>query len=106
MQAGLYRFYHAFVTLLPGQRGYLFLWLPVILSVGIGIYFSSKSEPDLPVILRAGAVMIAALILAALAARRGWTNIMVFGVALVVLIAGWQLAVWRSVQVASPVLNW
>jgi competence protein ComEC len=94
------------VTLLPGQRGYLFLWLPVILSVGIGIYFSSKSEPDLPVILRAGAVMIAALILAALAARRGWTNIMVFGVALVVLIAGWQLAVWRSVQVASPVLNW
>ena len=53
-------------SVLLAQRGFLFPWAPVALSLGIGAYFALRVEPGVPLygglgLLGAGAVAGAAL---------------------------------------------
>ena len=83
-------------------RAHLFLWMPVALSLGIGLYFSHASEP-------AGidyAVALAGLLTAFWVWLRG-PEAAQFPAAVVTLIcAGWLLAGARAHAVAAPVLSY
>ncbi len=88
---------------LEAQRGRLFLWLPVCLSIGIGLYFAIRFEP------LAGLVQVLILV-----------NILLFSVAyfdrstasaIIIrasgfILLGFLLAVLRTHSVAEPVLGW
>ena len=87
---------------LPGgfydQRGRWVLWLPVLLGVGIAIYFTLPVEPAHWTI-----AVSAALIAAACVFRRSAVGPALIG--LVALAAGFSLAHIRALAVASPVLE-
>ncbi|MEN8874035.1 MAG: hypothetical protein ABF285_08195 [Pacificibacter sp.] len=36
-----------FLDIFDRQRGRLFLWLPVLLGIGVSLYFATPLEPDL-----------------------------------------------------------
>ena len=42
------------VIILLAQRGHMFAWVPVCLATGIGIYFSLRFEPILPLYFGVG----------------------------------------------------
>ena len=89
-------------AVLLAQRGHLFPWAPVALSLGIGAYFALRVEPDVPLygslgVLGAGAAAGAAL-------RPGGWSAMIWGMALAA--AGFCLAGYRTADVGAPVLGW
>lgn len=89
-------------TVVLGQRGALFLWAPVALACGIGLYFGLTEEPS----ARAVAVTAGAGGAMALVALRAGAVLgpLIWAVALVAL--GAALAATRAQQVAAPVLGW
>ena len=84
------------------QRGYLFMWVPVCLSMGIGGYFSLTMEPSTD-LLRAAACMVVCLGIAAWRMNALIAPI-VWAVALIT--AGFCLAGARAHMLAEPVLGW
>lgn len=85
-------------------RGRLFLWAPVCLSVGIGVFFALPRDPLLWEWAALGAV---ALLLALWAVAGGYgRGIGPLAVGLVLIGLGAGLAGLRTHLVAAPVLNW
>ncbi len=85
---------------LAGARGQLFPWVPVLLSVGISIYFLLPAEPALPLLAFCLAVTALSGLIRILAAER-W-HAPALTVALVA--GGLVLAAARAHLVAAPVL--
>jgi len=84
------------------QRGHLFVWSPVFLGLGVGIYFSLRTEPTAPVYWILG-VLGAGFAAAALRWPGGWSAL-AWGLALAA--AGFCLAGVRAHRVGDPVLGW
>lgn len=84
------------------QRGHLFVWAPVCLGTGIGVYFSLPSEPE-PVAY-AGLILVVAAAAAAAWWRPGALGVPGWALALVAV--GVCIAGYRGHSVAAPVLNW
>lgn len=90
------------LTALVSARGHLFPFVPVMLALGIGLYFLLPAEPH----LRAWAGL--ALLGAGLGALAfaGPEPLRIPALALALVVAGLLLAGWRSHSVAAPVLGW
>lgn len=84
------------------QRAHLPLWSPVLLSTGIGMYFSLATEPSRNVLIT---LAILAVLVGGSATRSG-ALLRLFLIALLLPIAGFGAAALRSAQVAAPVLPW
>ena len=90
-------------ALINGQRGALLLWAPVCLGLGIGLYFSLKTEPDASIYASAAALALGVGALgAALRFRDAFGPICL---AIVLVLSGFCLSGWRAHQVAGPVLD-
>ncbi|WP_333828378.1 ComEC/Rec2 family competence protein [Pararhodobacter sp.] len=87
---------------LGAARGHLFPFVPVLLAVGIGLYFALPSEP--PLRLWAGLALLCAG-LAAFAVT-GPEALRIPALALALVLGGALLAGWRAHSVAAPVLGW
>ncbi|SLN10097.1 ComEC/Rec2 family competence protein [Ruegeria meonggei] len=87
---------------LLNQTGYMFQWSPVCLSVGIGLYFSLRFEPEWQVYACLG-VLAAATAWVGRAAPSGWASLATGGA---LIAAGFILAGARAHTVAEPVLSW
>ncbi|MCA8883910.1 MAG: ComEC family competence protein [Rhodobacteraceae bacterium] len=87
--------------MIAAQRGHLFCWVPVVLSIGIGAYFALPIEPSRPVLLLAGMFSIAAL----LAATRVGETLGPVVIAVALAGAGFGWAGLRAHQQAAPVLS-
>lgn len=85
------------------QRGALFPWVPVLLSVGVGGYFALSQEPPVAVLAVCGGLG-AALLMLALWRGREWSGPL--GVAGASLLIGFAIAGVRAHWVAGPVLGW
>ena len=83
------------------QRGHLFPWVPVLLAIGIGIYFSLRFEPGLPVYWACGVII---LCLVAMAFGLGCT-LAPLPILFALVLAGFCLAGARASLVAEPVLG-
>lgn len=81
------------------ERGRVILWTPVLIGLGIGLYFLAPAEPD----WRPPAVMLGTLLLALLILPRGAGRLLAGALALVAL--GFLAALWRTLDVAAPVLD-
>ncbi|MEL6168168.1 MAG: ComEC/Rec2 family competence protein [Pseudomonadota bacterium] len=88
----------ALPALLAAQRGRLFLWVPVLFGVGIGLYFGLPREPS---ITEWGGL---ATLLAGLLIGRRMIPDPVFPTAILCLCAGLGAAGLRAHAVAEPVL--
>lgn len=88
------------------QQGYLFVWMPICLGVGIGIYFSMMSEPSLAIFAPLVLALLALWLWAVERERhRGcWASVLLWAMTLVV--AGSMLASFRAHWVAAPVLGY
>lgn len=86
---------------LAAERGQLFPWVPVFLSLGIGPWFALRVEPGPVAYLSAGALALAGLMLW----RRGAERWQIPGAALMLVAAGFLLAGHRANSVAAPVLD-
>ena len=86
---------------LEGARGHLLPFAPVLLGVGIGLYFALPSEPGAG--LRLG-LTLAALALGA-AGLAGPVPVRLPAMAVALILAGVALAGWRAHSVAAPVLT-
>ena len=86
---------------LLGQRGHLFVWLPVCLAIGIGGFFALRSEPGLP----AYGVVVASGMVAAVVAGRWPGGLGALGWALAFVALGFCLAGSRAHRLAAPVLE-
>jgi competence protein ComEC len=84
---------------LEAEQERWFLWLPVMLGAGIGVYFALDQEPQLLTALAVGAVGLG---VRALASRR--TLPFLAATALMVGCAGFAIAKIRVEQVRAPVL--
>jgi len=87
---------------LDRQRGHLFPWAPVMLGLGIGVYFAWPSEPGQVVFIAAGVFGAAGAGLALI--RPG--GVAALGWAVALLAAGLMLASGRAHWQAAPVLAW
>lgn len=76
------------------------LWLPVLLGVGIAAYFSWPEEPSLAA--GGGALILCAAI--AVGGRRH-PELLMGGLALVMLAAGFTLSQWAALRHAGPVVT-
>lgn len=83
------------------QRGHLFGWVPVMLGLGIGIYFAARQEPDA---LDLGVLVLVMGLCLALVRPLGaaWGPV---ALALALAIAGYGLAALRAQHMAAPVLG-
>ncbi len=91
----------AVLDAVEAQRGHLFPWVPVALSLGIGLYFALTFEPDWPVYAGCGVAI-------ALLAGLGWwagARIAPFCTAIALVLVGVVLAGFRAHSVAGPVLD-
>ncbi|WP_254054612.1 ComEC/Rec2 family competence protein [Roseovarius sp. EL26] len=84
------------------QRGHLFPWVPVAMALGVGIYFSLKSEPQ---VVTYFAIIVGALVGLGLA-MKGPTMITPLVWALVFVAVGFCLTAGRAHMVAGPILGW
>ena len=82
------------------ERPQLALWLPVLLGVGIALYFAFEREPEAWI---APAFLAVALAFAVLGRSVG--SVFVASVALAAVSLGFAVAQWRSHDVAAPVLE-
>ena len=87
---------------LAAQRGHLFHWVPVALSLGIGGYFALPAEPGAPALALAAAAGLAFLVLG----RRGGEAIAPLATLAALVLAGLCLAALRTHLVAAPVLEY
>jgi competence protein ComEC len=87
---------------LLAQRGALFGWAPVCLSIGIGWYFMLRFEPSMAQFWIVGAFMVVLVLCGRLLGEAFGPIAM--GLALVA--AGFILAGWRAHDVAGPVLGY
>lgn len=87
---------------LLAQRGHLFVWVPVFLAIGIGVYFSLPKEPGVNVY---APVAVVGAMCAACAVRWkvGWSALAWTGA---MVAAGFCLAGLRALTVSAPVLEW
>lgn len=92
-----------FSNALEAQRGRLFLWIPVCLSIGIGLYFHQNYEPLMGRI-QILIIMLLGLIGLGVLERRNSSSIAIMATAIVLL--GFLLATLRAHLVAEPVLSW
>ena len=92
----------AFADMMRAQRGALFGWVPVCLSLGIGGYFGLGFEPSMIQLASVGG----AALLFALLGRVLPETARPFAVAVVLVCAGILLAAYRSHSVSGPVLGW
>lgn len=92
---------HALPQAIAGQRGRLFLYVPVCLAIGIGSYFALPRDPTPP-----EWTALAALTLA-LAALARWLpeDLAPLAMAVALVLGGVILTGHRAHQVAAPVLN-
>lgn len=93
----------SFTISLEAQRGRLFLWIPVCLSLGIGLYFLIDFEPMAGLVQILCAVNAGLFVFAAI--DRNTTSAMLLRASVIILL-GFLLAVLRSHLVAEPVLGW
>ncbi len=84
------------------QRGALFVWSPVILAIGIGVYFGLSVEPEVTTYI-ALTVLAMGCAGAVLARPGSWAAL---SWALALAAAGFCLAGARAHRVADPVLGW
>lgn len=90
------------LTALGGARGHLFPFVPVLLALGIGLYFLLPEEPALRAWLGLAALGAGLGVLA----TTGPEPLRIPALALALVVAGLLLAGWRSHSVAAPVLGW
>jgi len=88
---------------LEAQRGHLFLWLPICLSLGIGLYFFISFEPLAGLVQIICAVNAGLCVLAFIDRKK--TNAILLRAAAIFLL-GFLLAILRSHLVGEPVLGW
>ncbi|MGZ9097781.1 MAG: ComEC/Rec2 family competence protein [Micavibrio sp.] len=93
-----------FQTFLAAQRDNAILWVPVLLGLGIALYFSLEFEPHWMAGAGVFGLSLAALLLVALKTRRmDWP---VLGLAALTLLAmGWSVAQLRTAMVDAPILT-
>lgn len=85
---------------LEAERGQLFLWVPVMLGVGIVAWFALPDAPRWGAVVLAGA----ALAVAGVAASDGGRAARALALAAGLVAAGCVLIWWRAERVAAPVL--
>ncbi len=93
--------WHPVAEVMLAQRGTLLLWSPVLLGLGIGLYFAAQSEPSQATLFWVGAGGIGA----ALIARPFGPVLGPFALAVALVAAGFVLAAARAQNVAAPVLG-
>jgi competence protein ComEC len=93
-----------FQTFLAAQRDNAILWVPVLLGLGIALYFSLEFEP--PWVAGAGVLVLSliALLLVALKTRRMDWPVLVLA-ALTLIAMGWSVAQLRTAMVDAPILT-
>lgn len=87
--------------MLAVQREMHFGWVPVCLGTGIGVYFVQASEPDAAVV----AGLVVAGVVCIVAARLVTEALSPLLMALVIVLAGFGLAKFRTEAVAAPQLT-
>ncbi|OSP56265.1 ComEC/Rec2 family competence protein [Pseudoruegeria sp. SK021] len=88
--------------MIAAQRGHLFVWMPVFLALGIGLFFSLRFEPS---VLDYGVVAGLAIVLATVARSSGETLSPLLS-AVVLILLGFLLAGARSHLRAAPVMEY
>jgi len=88
-------------AVLLAQRGHLFAWVPVMIGIGIGIFFGLRQEPQTGVLWAAGAAA-AMLLLGARLLPEALRPLVVAGG---LILGGLALAGLRAHLVAGPVLG-
>lgn len=83
------------------QRGTLFLWVPICLAIGIGIYFSLRFEPADEAWYACAAIILVLAVFARFSPS--WISPILIGVA--VVISGAGIAKLRVEQVRAPILE-
>ncbi|QCO56489.1 ComEC family competence protein [Pseudorhodobacter turbinis] len=86
---------------LAHARGVLFVWVPVFIGVGVGIWFALPQEP----VLWHYACLVAAVLLGALCHRRGPELAQPFVIVIICVILGMLAAGARAHLVKAPVLG-
>lgn len=96
------RIFARIAAVVDTQRGHLFPWSPVLLGVGIGVYFALPSEPSAVAFL--GIVGLSLT----LSATGYWVSApsRVYIIAIVLVLAGLSLASFRAHSVAEPRLSY
>lgn len=95
------RMWHAIAQVILAQRGALMPWSPVMLGLGIGLYFALRFEPPAWLLCVFGLVAVGGFLAA-------WRAVPLLGpglVALGLIAAGVALAGLRAQAVAAPVLD-
>lgn len=97
-------FYTLFQGFLAIQKENAALWLPILIGVGVGLYFSLGFEPDWWI--GAGVLLSSLIAIGALLWRFHQVTMGVLLLAVVLLIAlGWSGAQLRTAMVAAPILQ-
>ena len=86
---------------IEAQRGHLFVWVPVFLAFGIGIYFVLRFEPGLTTYLALGSAVLALFALARIVTERVFPPL----IAVTLVLAGVCIAGARAHYVAAPILG-
>lgn len=87
---------------LKAELGQGFLFAPIVLGIGILLFFQMGVEPSTAVVLW---IVASGFVSAALLVRGPEVMRPVFWL-LALLALGFSAAAWRSAQIAAPVLNW
>lgn len=90
--------------LIRAERTSRFLWLPVLLAVGIGLYFALPTEPPFWSVLGGGACLIASVVAWQFLYPRPAPAGAIL-IAMIAVSAGFMLAMIRTHMVAAPVLT-
>jgi competence protein ComEC len=90
---------------LRDERERLILWIPVIVAVGVGIYFALRAEPPLWTGPLATGVFGSGALLAVAFVQRGRAALVLTIVALTLASIGFTVAQVRTALVATPVLG-
>ncbi|QUJ77848.1 ComEC/Rec2 family competence protein [Sulfitobacter albidus] len=90
-----------FESVMAGQRGALFGWVPVCLAIGVGLYFALPVEPSILALCTAAAALIGAGVVAPRIGE-GARPLFIAGV---LILAGGVIAAGRAHHVAGPVLE-
>lgn len=101
------RIFQAILQELDGQRDRLILWMPVVLALGIGFYFSLPSEP--PAFIGMGAFLLSAAVWGLILPLKykntaGYALWLATGVTTLVLM-GFCAAQFRTGSVSAPMLT-